>query len=187
MQLTAQQKHQAAKEFHLHYPATVNASDYGYFENMIAPAIAAMEERAKQGQVKQCLIISNYSNVSCKNPSLFTMTTSTRVHTIDVSQVWDGIIVDSAHYLCNPNTRRSRCTYLLGDQAKYRIALTTTPMLNRVYDLFGLLRFVDPSVFGTDFKQFKANYPSYGFEDDLLIVDQLYEAIGPRIMRCVER
>ena len=181
--LTLSQKKAYAKQFHLSYPATANVSEYGYFDETLSPAIDAMQERANRGQLKRCLIISDHPNVTHICPYRFTVIKTTGVHKLDVSQKWDGVIVDFAHYLANPKTRRSRCTYALGDQAHYRIALTTIPLLNRAYDLFGLMRFVEPSIFGKDFKQFKANYPYNDMEEQLLVVDQLYRAMKPIVWR----
>ena len=71
---------------------------------------------------------------------------------------FDMVICDEAHRIKNPLAKQSKACYALGDAAKYRIALTGTPVLNTSLDAFGVMRFVDPSVFGESFYSFRSKH-----------------------------
>lgn len=72
------------------------------------------------------------------------------------------VIADEAHRLKNPESKRARASIRLGDQARFRYALTGTPVLNSAMDLFNIFRFIDKGeTFGTNFWRFR----SVWFED----------------------
>ncbi len=71
------------------------------------------------------------------------------------ARVWDLLIVDEAHYLKNPESRRSR--YILGKKirgprlydiepipARRKVFLTGTPIVNRPIELWPLVHALDP-------------------------------------------
>lgn len=63
-------------------------------------------------------------------------------------RTWDLIIIDEAHALKNRGSQRSKA--ILGHiwlKAKYRIALSATPITNTVADAFSLFSALAPSVF----------------------------------------
>lgn len=68
------------------------------------------------------------------------------------------VIADEAHRIKNSDSNQSKACYALGDVAEYRIALTGTPVLNNPIDAFGVMRFIDPSVFGESFYSFRSKY-----------------------------
>ncbi|SEK53939.1 SNF2-related protein [Streptacidiphilus jiangxiensis] len=68
---------------------------------------------------------------------------------------WHRIVADEAQYLKNAATLQSRAVRALS--AGHRIALTGTPVENRLADLHSLLDFVNPGLFGTT-EQFKERY-----------------------------
>ena len=68
------------------------------------------------------------------------------------------VVLDEAHRVKNSQSGQAKASYVLGDRAKYRIALTGTPVLNSTEDVFGIMRFVEPSIFGESFFAFRNRY-----------------------------
>src|SRR5262245_42856216 len=62
-------------------------------------------------------------------------------------QVWRLVILDEAQAIKNPSTRQSQAARKLSAQA--RIALTGTPIENRLGDLWALFDFLNPGLLGS--------------------------------------
>ena len=62
-------------------------------------------------------------------------------------QVWGLVILDEAQTIKNPSTRQSKAARKLSAQA--RIALTGTPVENRLGDLWSLFDFLNPGLLGS--------------------------------------
>ncbi|MBN4050785.1 MAG: ATP-dependent helicase [Alkaliphilus sp.] len=60
---------------------------------------------------------------------------------------WDSIILDEAQAIKNPRTKRTRAVKEL--KSKYRIAMTGTPIENRLSDLWSLFDFLNMGLLGT--------------------------------------
>jgi len=81
-------------------------------------------------------------------------------------QKWDLIVLDEAQAIKNPSTRQAKSVKAL--QGRARLALTGTPVENRLGDLWSLFDFLSPGLLGSAsrFKSFVktlegANPPSY--------------------------
>jgi SNF2 family DNA or RNA helicase len=68
---------------------------------------------------------------------------------------WDCFIVDEAHLLVNPDSKRRQCAQEL--RARWRLLLTATPLQNRITDLYSLIDLVAPGRLGT-LRQFVGEY-----------------------------
>jgi len=104
---------------------------------------------------------------------------------------WEYIIVDEAHRLKNPKSR------LAEDLSKHysskrRLALTGTPLQNNLEEVWALLTFLHPAIFGsmTNFEQwFAAPFSKTGDkvdtneEEKLLIIDRLHKVLRPFLLR----
>ena len=92
---------------------------------------------------------------------------------------WDLIILDEAQAIKNPASRRSRAARALEGRA--RIAMTGTPVENRLGDLWTLFDFINPGLLGSanDFKRFVRAQ-----EDDYTPLRAL---ITPYILRRLKR
>lgn len=77
---------------------------------------------------------------------------------------WDCIILDEAHRIKAAGSKVSKFFAQVQRHgiAKQRLALTGTPMPNSPLDVYGLCRFIDPSLFGTNFAQFQDRYAVMG-------------------------
>jgi SWI/SNF-related matrix-associated actin-dependent regulator 1 of chromatin subfamily A len=83
---------------------------------------------------------------------------------------WDLLIADEAHYMKNENAQRTQSLLgrraqprkgiqeLLPVQAKHKVFMTGTPMLNRPRELWTLVSALAPSLFGDNFFKFGLRY-----------------------------
>lgn len=78
--------------------------------------------------------------------------------------LWDAdmIITDEAQRIKGHNTSQSKAAHKLGDKARYKLALTGTPIQNSPLDFWSIYRFVDKTIFGTSFYGFKNKYAVMG-------------------------
>jgi SNF2 family DNA or RNA helicase len=60
---------------------------------------------------------------------------------------WDGVILDEAQNIKNPATRQAQAARRL--RASYRVALTGTPVENRLSELWSILDFLNPGYLGS--------------------------------------
>ena len=60
---------------------------------------------------------------------------------------WDCLILDEAQAIRNPGTKQTRAIKAI--PARQRLALTGTPIENRLSDLWSLFDFLDPGLLGT--------------------------------------
>ena len=84
----------------------------------------------------------------------------------------DCIILDEGHYIKSHTSRTAKEAYALGDNARFRMLLTGTPMTNRQDDLYGEFRFVDKRVFGTNFYSFRNRYCIMGGFQNKVVVGE---------------
>jgi SNF2 family DNA or RNA helicase len=70
----------------------------------------------------------------------------------------DCIICDESHRIKSPGSKVSKFLYLMGKKVKNRYILTGTPSAESPLDVYAQYRFLEPSIFGTNFANFKAEY-----------------------------
>jgi superfamily II DNA or RNA helicase len=94
-------------------------------------------------------------------------------------QVWRLVILDEAQAIKNPSTRQSRAARKLSAQA--RIALTGTPVENRLGDLWSLFDFLNPGLLGstTVFQSFVKSLQAREHNQ----FAPLRQLVGPYILR----
>jgi SNF2 family DNA or RNA helicase len=56
------------------------------------------------------------------------------------------VIIDEAHFLRNHKTQQSKSIYACSN-APYKLVLTGTPTVNHQSDIFGILKFLQPSTY----------------------------------------
>lgn len=79
---------------------------------------------------------------------------------------WDFLIIDEAHNLRNlSGTKRAKRLYELSGGIP-KILLTATPLQNSLMDLYGLISFIDPRIFGSE-QVFRQRYIKDEDYDDL--------------------
>lgn len=89
-------------------------------------------------------------------------------HITDINKIgFDIAIFDEAHYLKNPNAKRTKACHKI--RATRYFMLTGTPMLNQVNELWGILHLIDPVQYPR-FYTFQNRYCVYGgFQDKQII------------------
>jgi len=71
---------------------------------------------------------------------------------------WDIIFVDECQKIKSAGAKVSNFFKLLNKNSKKRVALSGTPTPCSPLDIYGIYRFLDPSIFGTSFQRFKMRY-----------------------------
>ncbi|GAB4321435.1 MAG: hypothetical protein Kow0069_25710 [Promethearchaeota archaeon] len=94
---------------------------------------------------------------------------------------WDGVVVDEAQNVKNPRTQQARAVNSL--KGKYRVALTGTPVENRLEELWSIFDFLNPGFLGTEaaFRK-KFAMPIERFRDREA-TSLLRRLIGPFLLR----
>lgn len=122
---------------------------------------------------------------------------------------WDLFIADECHMLKNPKavrtiyvlggkvksnkrpapgTENNRSSYLPPIQARRRLFLTGTPILNRPVELWKLVHTIDPTGLGADWRKFVVRYcngklSKYGWQTDgATNLDELQETLRSKFM-----
>ncbi|WP_107670988.1 DEAD/DEAH box helicase [Cyanothece sp. BG0011] len=94
---------------------------------------------------------------------------------------WQGIVLDEAQNIKNPQAKQSQAVRQLSTQ--FRIALTGTPVENRLSELWSILDFLNPGFLGTQQffrRRFATPIEKYGDKQSLQIMRSL---VQPFILR----
>ena len=71
---------------------------------------------------------------------------------------FDAIICDESHRLKSPSSKVSKFMQILGRRCEHRYIATGTLMAQTPLDVYAQYRFMDPTVFGTNYKSFCSRY-----------------------------
>jgi superfamily II DNA or RNA helicase len=99
---------------------------------------------------------------------------------------WQGVVIDEAQAIKNAASKQSQAARLLAKpsrQGRFRIALTGTPVENRVSELWALMDYLNPRVLGEEdfFKQrYKLPIERYG---DTASLKDIKSRVKPFILR----
>lgn len=74
----------------------------------------------------------------------------------------DLIICDESQRIKTHDAEQSKALHKLGDQARYKLILSGTPVQNDAIDIFSQYRFLDSTIFGQNFFQFRNRYAIMG-------------------------
>ncbi|MDX1524309.1 MAG: DEAD/DEAH box helicase, partial [Anaerolineae bacterium] len=97
---------------------------------------------------------------------------------------WYGLILDEAQNIKNPDAKQTKAIRSLS--AQFRLALTGTPVENRLAELWSIMHFLNPGFLGsrTGFRQnFARPIERYGDEE---ATQRLRQMVGPFILRRVK-
>ena len=100
---------------------------------------------------------------------------------------WQGVVIDEAQAIKNPKAKQSQAirniANLQNQNNRFRIALTGTPVENRVSELWSLMDFLNPKVLGEEsfFRQrYRLPIEQYG---DISSLNDLKARVNPFILR----
>lgn len=82
-----------------------------------------------------------------------------------MSTQWDLVVADEAHHLCSPKARVSKVFARFPKFVPFRIGMSGTPEKKGPLDIWGIYRFLDPSIFPSSF---------YRFRDQYAIMDRMF-------------
>jgi len=74
----------------------------------------------------------------------------------------DMIILDESQRIKNKKAKRSEFVHDLGDETKFKLILTGTPVTQSPVDLYSQYRFLNKNIFGTNFYTFRNMYCKMG-------------------------
>lgn len=75
---------------------------------------------------------------------------------------FDMVIADEGQRIKDPLSKQSKALHHLGDQARYKLNLTGTPVSNSPLDYFSQYRFMDREIFGESWYAFRGTYAFMG-------------------------
>ena len=80
----------------------------------------------------------------------------------------DMIICDESHKIKSPSSNQTKSVIKIGKNAKYKLCLTGTPLTNNILDFFSQYKFLDGSIFGENFTNYKNKYVITGMFNEYL-------------------
>jgi superfamily II DNA or RNA helicase len=93
---------------------------------------------------------------------------------------WDGIVIDEAQNIKNPESQVAQAAYAL--RGRFRIALTGTPVENRLDDVWSQLHFLNRGLLGGR-RDFRDRYARPIGEGDTETAERLRERLRPFVLR----
>lgn len=96
------------------------------------------------------------------------------------NEEWDTVVLDEAQAIKNPDSQSTKAANRL--KARFRIALSGTPVENRLEELWSILNFTNRGVFGSR-SEFNAVYAKPISDGDTAATELLSRKIRPFILR----
>ncbi|MBA8824464.1 SNF2 family DNA or RNA helicase [Saccharopolyspora lacisalsi] len=94
---------------------------------------------------------------------------------------WDVIVLDEAQQIKNPDTRAARAARKLN--ARLRVAMTGTPVENRLDELWSLLAFTNPGLLGPRARFRRRFAAAVEQRRSEAAARRLHEIVGPHVLR----
>lgn len=96
---------------------------------------------------------------------------------------WEYLIIDEAHRIKNENSSLSKVVRTM--QTKFRVLITGTPLQNNLHELWALLNFLLPEVFG-DAEQFDEWFNVSSTSSQENVIRKLHTVLRPFMLRRVK-
>ncbi len=156
---------------------------------VVCPASVVFNWVAELGRFRPDLRVRTYHGTSRKldDDADVTITTygTLRMDSDKLAQRrWDTVVLDEAQTIKNPDSQVAQSAYQL--DARFRLALTGTPVENRLTDLWSLFHFLDRGFLGGR-ADFENDYARPIAEGDRAAADRLRTRIKPLVLRRLKR
>jgi superfamily II DNA or RNA helicase len=99
-------------------------------------------------------------------------------------RTWDAVVLDEAQAIKNPDSQVSRSAF--GLKANFRLALSGTPLENRLEELWSLMHFTNPGLLGGR-RQFEERMARPITEGNAEASERLRKRIRPFVLRRLKR
>jgi SNF2 family DNA or RNA helicase len=96
------------------------------------------------------------------------------------AESWDAVVLDEAQAIKNPDSQSARAAYSLG--GRFRVALSGTPIENRLEELWSIMHFCNPGLLGGR-SDFDERYSKRVQEGDARAAEALQRKIRPFLLR----
>ena len=100
------------------------------------------------------------------------------------AKTWDTVVLDEAQAIKNPDSQVARAAY--GLQASFRLALSGTPIENRLEELWSLMHFTNQGLLGGR-KEFEERWARPVSDNQKGAAEQLRARIRPFVLRRLKR
>jgi superfamily II DNA or RNA helicase len=100
------------------------------------------------------------------------------------AKAWDTVVLDEAQAIKNPDSQVARAAY--GLQAAFRVALSGTPLENRLEELWSLMHFTNRGLLGGR-KEFEERWARPVSDNQKGAAEQLRARIRPFVLRRLKR
>ncbi|HEX8823289.1 MAG TPA: DEAD/DEAH box helicase [Archangium sp.] len=100
------------------------------------------------------------------------------------AKTWDTVVLDEAQAIKNPDSQVARAAY--GLQASFRLALSGTPIENRLEELWSLMHFTNRGLLGGR-KEFEERWARPVSDNQKGAAEQLRARIRPFVLRRLKR
>ncbi len=156
---------------------------------IISPTSVLFSWAKQIEQFRKKLTYSLYYGPQRKlNPNAQVVLTSYAVARLDqaklIQEKWDTIVIDEAQTIKNPDSQTTRMVHSLN--ADFRIALSGTPLENRLEDLWSQFHFINPGLLGT-LESFQDRYALPISQGDRRASQFLREKVKPFILRRLKK
>lgn len=99
------------------------------------------------------------------------------------SAEWTTVVLDEAQYIKNYGTKQAQSVMKLS--APHRIAMTGTPVENRLSELWSIFQFLNPGYLGTH-ASFRTRYTGSGGEQQAAELQKLRKLVAPFLLRRIK-
>ncbi|HEY8495358.1 MAG TPA: DEAD/DEAH box helicase, partial [Myxococcota bacterium] len=97
---------------------------------------------------------------------------------------WDVVVLDEAQAIKNPDSQAARAAFAL--RARWRVAVTGTPVENRLEELWSLMHFANPGLLGT-LATFRTRWARPIAEGEPGVAEALRRRLRPFLLRRTKR
>jgi superfamily II DNA or RNA helicase len=156
---------------------------------VVCPASVVFNWAAEIERFRPGLRVSTYhgTNRTLDPDAQITITTYGTMR-VDIAALsakrWEAVVLDEAQTIKNPESQVARAAYQL--KARFRLALTGTPVENRLTDLWSLFHFLHPGYLG-GLRDFDELYAKPIGEGNREAATQLRTRIKPFVLRRLKR